>query len=93
MLLVMRERIIAITMDEQRMMFLCDPVPPTVAWLFAADELGSKGQSSLKDGAPAMPLPSRPVHFALLRISVQLQNYCYSCNSEGGEIVGSIWQI
>ena len=71
-LLAMREGIFATTMDEQRIDLVCGRLPPMIAWLLAADGLENKGQSPFKGSAPAMQQLSRPIHFGLLRISVQL---------------------
>ena len=72
MLLAMRERIFATTMDEQRTDLVFGRLPPMIVWLLAADGLENKGQSPFKGKAPVMQLLSRPIHFSLLRISVQL---------------------
>lgn len=92
MLLTMKERIFATTMDEQRTRFLCGRVSPMIAWPFAADESKYKEQLSFKGDAPAMRLLSRPILSLFLRISVQLQKRCRSCDIEKGKTTSSIWQ-
>lgn len=86
----MTETKLATNMDEQKTMFAYGFVLPMIIWLFAADGFGRKIRFSFKEGAQAMQLPSRPKHFTPLLGFIQLQQNCYSCDSEGENIKSDI---